>query len=229
MSETENDKTSASRQAQKKGKLTKAELKRQEAFELTKADLESKGYVCHEKIFGPLYANVMAFVVMLPYVAVMVALYFVFNGFTNPFGKGFDFWSFEGSLLLLLLAMVVCLFIHEGIHGICFAFFARKKWKAVSFGFNVAALAPYCTTNEPLTKKQYIVAAVMPTLWLGCAVSLIAGNTFLLILSVCMTIGGGGDFLMIYALLKIRTKGKDILFYDHPTAIGSYYFVNVSS
>lgn len=212
---------------QKEKKLTAAEQRRAEAFAKVRAELEAQGYACTEKTFGAVYANVMAIVVMLPYAAVMVAAFILFNGLKNSFHLSETLWLFELELLLLMVGMVACLFVHELIHGICFAAFAKDGWKSVAFGFNRAALAPYCTTSEPLTKRQYLVALVMPTVFLGFllgAAGIATGNGFVFLLSVIMLFGGGGDFLMIYSLLKIKTDGRDILFFDHPTAIGSCRF-----
>lgn len=213
--------------------LTENEKIRWEKFNQTKADFESKGYKCIEKTMGTLYVNIMAVVVMLPYFILTVVLYewrHDFNWFSF-FGVAEDLQDlllYFAKLILFMLIIFVFLFVHEGIHGICFAKFAKKGKKAVSFGFNKAAFAPYCTTDEPLTRRQYIAAAIMPTVFLGFIPSLIAiynGSVFALIIGVIMTFGGGGDFLMIYKLLAFKSESKDLFFMDSPTEIGSYIFV----
>ena len=213
-----------------KEELTEAEKKRAEVFNQIRTDLESQGYVCHEKILTPTYANTMSIVYMLPFAALMIVLYCIHN---KVFSTKFDFkstsiWVYEFRLFLSVLGMTACIFLHEFIHGIFFAIFAKNGWKSVSFGFNKAAFSPYCTTKETLTKKQYIIAAVMPTIVLGFALGAAAifiGNVWFFAVTVVMVFGGGGDFIMIHNLLKIKSKGKDVLFFDHPTAIGSYFFV----
>ena len=167
---------------------------------------------------------------MMPFALLFIVLYCIHNDiFSKQIDlKSFSIWAFELRLLLSLVGMVICLVAHELIHGIFFGIFAKNGWKSVSFGFNKAAFAPYCTTKETLTKKQYIIAAVMPTVVLGFALGAVAifiGNAWFFLVTIFMIFGGGGDFIMIHNLLKIKSKGKDILFFDHPTAIGSYYFV----
>ncbi len=213
-----------------KTELTEAEKRRQADFDVIRSQLEAEGYTCHEKILTPVYANTMSIVYMLPFALLFIVLYCIHNDiFSKQIDlKSFSIWAFELRLLLSLVGMVICLFAHELIHGIFFGIFAKNGWKSVSFGFNKAAFAPYCTTKETLTKKQYIIAAVMPTVVLGFALGAVAifiGNTWFFLVTIFMIFGGGGDFIMIHNLLKIKSKEKDILFFDHPTAIGSYYFV----
>ena len=213
-----------------KEKLTESEKKRAETFNELRTELESQGYVCYEKILTPTYANTMSIVYTLPFAALMIVLYCIHNKvFSAKIDfKSFSIWTFELKLLLSLVGMVICMVAHELIHGIFFGIFAKNGWKSVSFGFNKAAFAPYCTTKEILTKSQYIIAAVMPTIVLGFALGAAAifiGNVWFFAVTVVMVFGGGGDFIMIHNLLKIKSKGKDVLFFDHPTAIGSYFFV----
>lgn len=213
-----------------KTELTEAEKQRQADFEVVRSQLEADGYTCHEKILTPVYANTMSIVYMLPFALLFIVLYCLYNGvFSKQIDfKSFSIWAFELRLLLVIVGMVICMVAHELIHGLFFGIFAKNGWKSVSFGFNKAAFAPYCTTKETLTKKQYIIAAVMPTIVLGFALGAVAifiGNVWFFAVTVVMVFGGGGDFIMIHNLLKIKSKGKDVLFFDHPTAIGSYFFV----
>lgn len=62
----------------KQRKLTVKEQKRLEIIIEKRTRLEAEGYTYHEKILGALYVNVMAVIVMLPYVALLYIL-FLFN------------------------------------------------------------------------------------------------------------------------------------------------------
>ena len=118
--------------------------------------------------------------------------------------------------------------IHELIHGICYANSSSGGWKSVEFGFNTSAFAPYCVCLEPLTKKAYILTMLMPTVILGfipCILGSVIGNSFIFLLGLTLVFGGGGDFLMTYNLLKVKTKGLDAMFIDHPTEVGSMIFM----
>ena len=188
--------------------------------------LEAEGYICHEKILGALYVNVMAVIVMLPYVALLYIL-FLFNNV----GTKISFSLLNSpiaNLAAIFIIFAVLIVLHELIHGIFFAHSIPSHWKAVEFGFNPVAFAPYCTCLEPLSKKSHIISAIMPTIFLGFLPSIIAvfsGNAFLFVIGLVMILSGGGDFLMIYNLLKINSKKYDVLFLDHPTEIGSLIFI----
>ena len=105
--------------------------------------------------------------------------------------------------------------------------FAKKHFHSIEFGVIWQALTPYCTCSEPLSKWQYIIGAAMPTLILGFALSAAAvcfGNPELTALSVMMIFSGGGDGLIILKLMLHRTKGKTVVYYDHPYECGVVAF-----
>ena len=65
--------------------------------------------------------------------------------------------SWRGAdFVLIFLFCLLLIFVHELIHGITWAVFAKKGRKAISFGFIPQYLTPYCTCNEPLKKGEYI-------------------------------------------------------------------------
>ena len=128
-------------------------------------------------------------------------------------------------LFLLALALLTCL--HELIHGLFWGLSAKGGFHAVSFGFMVQYLTPYCTCKEPLPRWAYVLGALAPTLVLGVLPYLAAlclGSWPLFLLSVLMILGGGGDMLIIGKLLAFRCP-KDTIFLDHPYQGGLVAFV----
>ena len=207
--------------AKKEQKLTEKEQKRLEIYEQKAKALEEQGYTKKLMMVSPLMANLGSLLVTLPFVILYVALFLVICG-AEPFSHIRSFTP----IFLFLLCYIVLIVLHELIHGFTWKLCLKEK-SIIEFGFNKAAFAPYCACTAPLTKSQYILGAIMPTLWLGFllgVVSIYASNAFLLVLSCGMLIGGGGDFLMIINLLKNRVQTKDVLYYDHPTQIGSVMF-----
>ena len=215
-------------------KLTKKEQKRLELIYQEREKLETEGYEYSEKLFGGLFVNIVSILVMLPYAALMVGLFAFFNlSDESPMEsfrlRHFDFFP---SLSVFCLAytggVIVMMIIHELIHGICYASSVSGGWKSVEFGFNTAAVAPYCVCLEPLTKKAYIITMLMPTVILGfipCIIGSVIGKSFVFLLGFTLVFGGGGDFLMTYNLLTVKTNGFDAVFIDHPTEIGSMIFM----
>ena len=134
-----------------------------------------------------------------------------------------DFYIFVcmGSFLLGIA-------IHELIHGIFFAKYAKNGFKSIKFGILWKVLAPYCHCKEPLTVQQYLTAVIMPTIILGifpAIISLFIGDALLLIFGIIFTFGGAGDMLIFYSL---RKANKTDLVMDHPSEIGCYLFRKIN-
>lgn len=205
-------------------KLTEKEQKRLEVFEEKSSQLESQGYKKSLLLLSPLSANLGSLLITLPIVVVFVAGCILFNkGIKLPENlRAFSLYYF-----ITIILSFVGIVIHELIHGLFWAIQNPIHGKAISFGFNKKLFAPYCTCSEPLTKSAYIIGALMPVTILGFIpgiISIFSGNIFIMIFSVLMILGGGGDLLIILKLLRFKTDSKDILYYDHPTECGTAVF-----
>ncbi|MBE5876188.1 MAG: DUF3267 domain-containing protein [Lachnospiraceae bacterium] len=202
----------------KEKKLSKAELKRREAFEKKKGEYEAQGYQTQLLKIGALEANVFAVILAIPFI---IGFVFWYQAAGNSFET--EAVEFYIAFLVLLVLMVV----HELIHGITFSLMAENGWKSVSFGIMLSSLTPYCNCNQPMKKGQMIIAALMPTVILGFLPAVIAvmnGSSFLLYVSMLMIIGGGGDFLIVINLLRYKSLAKEVIFLDHPYEIGTVVF-----
>lgn len=128
-------------------------------------------------------------------------------------------WQF--AKLLLWVAIGICL--HELVHGIFFALYAKNGFKSIKFGvLTQPVFAFYCHCSEPLKVAQYMVAAIMPLIVTGILPAIIAvlnGDLILLMAAYILTVGAIGDLMMIQILMK---ESKDSYVLDHPTDIGFY-------
>lgn len=200
--------------------LTAAELARKAAFEQTEEEMKQNGYTAHDLTFDATQANLLAIVITIPIALLLFVAYFAKNGLV----------SFRLSLFQILLFLVVMLglfVIHELIHGITWAIFAKDHWKSISFGILMPQGNPYCTCNAPLKKSEYVLGGIMPTLLLGLLPALIGIQTgifSIFLMGVLMTIGGGGDLLLIQKLLRYKPKGREVIYLDHPHEIGLIAF-----
>lgn len=205
--------------------LTLAEKKRKADFEKVCEEMEQRGYLKKDMTFDILQANVLAVIIMLPFVLVVSGIYFLIN----PIGS-FDLsFSFRGYIVFLL-ALIFLTVLHEVIHGLTWGFFAQGHLHAINFGVIWKALTPYCTCTEPLTKWQYVVGVVMPTLIVGfvpAVIAVVIGNSWLMALSAVMILAGGGDFLILWKILLFKSQNKEILYYDHPYECGFVVFEKV--
>ena len=204
----------------KERKLTPAEQKRKENFEKICEKMAQNGYVRKDLTVGILQANIFAILIMLPFIAVTWIIYRAVNPDSSIYLS-------LGTIMILFLAMLLLTVLHEAIHGLTWSIFAKSHFKAIRFGIIWEALTPYCTCADPLTKSQYMIGSAMPTLILGfgpAAVAVIFGSFPLLVLSLLMIFGGGGDFLILLKMLFYRTKNKEVLYYDHPYECGVVAF-----
>lgn len=199
-------------------KLTKAELKRKEAFDKMAAKLATEGYT--QKIIKLNYVeiNVLTLLVAIPFMIPFLVVFLLMGNKFNSDGTA----SFTA-----LIAFLVLIVVHEILHGIAFSRFASDGWKSVSFGFNAKYFCPYCNCLQPLKKKPMIICALVPTIVLGFGfgiAAVISGSTLLLMISFLNIAGGGGDLLITLKLLLYKTECNDVLFIDHPYEIGTAVF-----
>lgn len=164
-----------------------------------------------------LYSCVFAIPVILLYGVAFVLMW------------GINFRNFEGNQLLSnvvfwVFGFILGIVLHELIHGIVFARYAKRGFKSIKFGILWKMLTPYCHCKEPLQVKYYRLALVMPAVVLGFIpflVSLFLGNFSLLIFAGIMTTSAIGDFMIIHLLRK--EKSTDWV-EDHPTEVGCFIY-----
>lgn len=130
--------------------------------------------------------------------------------------------SSVADIFWFLLAMVLGIPIHEGIHGLTWGLVNKGGFRHVSFGVIWKYLTPYCHYSEPMTRGRYIAGALMPCLILSiipAVASLFNGNIFWLIFGIIYISGAAGDLWMTWLMLK---EPKDAMFLDHPSEAGFY-------
>ena len=203
---------------EKEKKLTEAEQKRAERFARISEEMTQQGYTRHDLTIGIGKANLFAVLLLIPLAVIGYGLYFLVH-------RSLDFSS--SHFLLMLVAFLVLIVVHELIHGVCWSIFTPHHFKDVEFGVMRSSLTPYCTCLVPLGKKQYIFGAVMPLLVLGILpmiTAIIIGNPDLLFLGILMADGGAGDIMIIRRILGYRSGAKEIVYMDHPTEAGGVVF-----
>ena len=127
------------------------------------------------------------------------------------------------NTLLFILILFLGIVLHELVHGVMFSIYSQKKWKSVSFGFMWKYLMPYCSCDECLAYKPYVLSGIMPTIIVGFlpyVIALLLGSNALMQFSFYMILGGGGDMYIIYTIRKY----KKAIFVDHPTKGGCVAF-----
>ncbi len=225
-------KTAPAETGKKPRKLSAAEKRRSAAFEATAASMAKQGYTREDLTIGLVQANVMAFMVMAPFVVVLTVFYLLINpqGFFAPGsdGVGEVLFDFSFSLIVFAVGILVLAVVHEAIHGLVWGLCAERRFRAIEFGVIWEMVTPYCTCSDPLRRWQYVLGAAMPTVVLGfipAVVAAFAHNPLLFALAIVMVLGGGGDALIIIKMLRHRTPaGSSTVYYDHPCECGLVAF-----
>ena len=204
-------------------KITEAEKKRTERFKEKVAILKSQGYEESKHTVDVVKANILAMLIMLPFVAVIAVPYLIRNGI--PQRAAFSTYLLYLALFIFLAMAEMA--VHEGIHGLTWGLLSPDGFSTIEFGLIKEYLTPYCYCGTPLTRGQYIIGSMMPTLVLGFIqgiVAILTGNFLIFILSVFLIIGGGGDFLIDWLLIRYKKKYSELILMDHPTELGFVAF-----
>ncbi|MBQ3079883.1 MAG: DUF3267 domain-containing protein [Clostridia bacterium] len=202
----------------KERKLSKAELARKEAFEKLTDKLAAQGYTYNLLGISGSDVNSKSLLVMLPIAALFVLLYWLL---------GHTLYYDSVELLIAVAAFFVLIAVNEGLHGIAWAFFAKGKFKTLSFGITRGSFNPYCTCSEALKKHQLLIGFLMPFIVLGVGfgiAAMLTGSMLLLMMTVLNLTGCGGDWLIAEKLIKYKTDSTDVLFINHPYEFGTAVF-----
>lgn len=210
---------------EKTRKLNKVELKRKAIFEEREESLIKEGYEKKELTIGVVMANVMALLIMIPVIDLIFRVYSKINGGFEIITEGFM------DIIIFLIILILLITFHELIHGITWAIYSNNHFRDIEFGVIWSMLTPYCTCKSELTRKQYILGAIMPTIILGIIpafVAIIFQIDILLLHSLLMILAGGGDVIIVSKLLLHREKGKESMYLDHPYKCGVVVFEKAS-
>ena len=134
------------------------------------------------------------------------------------------FGEFADWHIYFFILLIVGIVVHELIHGIVFACFAKSGWKSIRFGIMRKMFTPYCHCNEPMHIPGYMLGAMMPCIILGIIPSVVAlciGSLPLLLLGIFFIAAAAGDIWMTWLLTKENPKS---LVLDHPSEAGFYVF-----
>ena len=170
-------------------------------------------------VWANVFAAILFFVVLLLSSA---AWYFVwgiptFENFPIQFIPNHDILL---TFLIVFVALMTGIVLHELIHGLTWAYFAKKGFKSIRFGILWEMLTPYCHCSEPLTVRQYCIGALMPLVVLGViplALAYPLKSILLLGWGILFVSAAAGDILIAW---KIRKEPATSMVLDHPKEAG---------
>lgn len=164
-------------------------------------------------------ANVFAVVIMVVSTIVLLVPFFMIWSERKPFSEMFGGLGDWGTMLILMFVGIV---VHELIHGMTWACYAKSGWRSISFGVMWKLLTPYCHCDEPMRIPGYMMGAMMPCIVLGvlpAIVALFIGSLPLLAWGIFFIAAAAGDIWMTWLLTKEDPKS---LVLDHPSEAGFY-------
>lgn len=158
--------------------------------------------------------NIYSFLMIIPITTI----------FFFPFILIWDFETFDVGrkefMHLLLFVFIFGIIIHELLHGITWAIFAKKGFRSIKFGVN--GLTPYCHCKEPLKVQHYRLGGIMPLIIMGiipAIAGLVLGNGLFLCVGIFFSWTAGGDIMSLFMLQKFD---KNTMVSDHPDKLGFY-------
>lgn len=128
------------------------------------------------------------------------------------------------GFLLFTAVVVIGIVLHELIHGITWALFAKKGFKSIRFGVLWKLLTPYCHCTEPLKIKHYLLGAVTPAIFLGFVpgiAGIAVGNYPVTLFGIFFIVAAIGDFMIVHLLKNEKTNDYA---QDHPSEAGCFVF-----
>ncbi|MCF6225447.1 MAG: DUF3267 domain-containing protein [Xanthomonadales bacterium] len=124
----------------------------------------------------------------------------------------------------IFILLIVGIILHELIHGLTWARFAKKGFRSIKFGVLWEMLTPYCHCTEPLKVKHYIIGALAPAIILGfipAIIAMIIGSIGLLVFGIFFIMAATGDFVIINLIKK---ENMNDLIQDHSSEAGCYIY-----
>jgi hypothetical protein len=159
-------------------------------------------------------ANLIVMFISIPVVILQFAIFLTQHGTESL--------RLTWSPVVLILAVLLGIVIHELIHGLSWALFGRKPFSAIKFGVQWKTLTPYAHLTEPVEVNAYRLGAFMPGFILGIlpyVLSVILGRGDLFWFGLVHTSAAGGDWLILWLIRNLKV-GMQVE--DHPTNAGCY-------
>lgn len=203
--------------------MTKDEKKRLDIFNKISEDLINKGYTISERPMGMVKANILTITILGPLMYLILKLY----GHLYSPDDLTHLLASPRALLLVGIEILALALVHELLHGLTWSFYTPNGFKDIAFGFMWKYLSPYCSCMVPLKRREYLLGILMPLFVLGIGptiAGLVFGSGLVTLIGSIFIVGAGGDLIMAYLLMSYKTKGDELLVYDHPTTLAMRFF-----
>ena len=205
---------------EKARKLSPAEEKRLERFEVTSEKMAEEGFRRTDLTVSIMEANRFGLFLLVPLFLIGGGLFYLRNGWGAWEGIFTPFLRFAAY-------MVTFVVLHEAIHGLSWSLFCPNGFKDVQFGVMKQYLTPYCTCLVPLSKGAYIFGALMPLVILGIVpiiAGIVTGDWSVELMGIIMADSAAGDIMIVRDILRYKSTAEEVVYIDHPTQAGGVIF-----
>ena len=171
-------------------------------------------------------ANQLGIIILIPVLVVFTGIHaFLWgNNMLDYFRVDFSPIKILRDGFLFFIAFLIGIALHELIHGISFALFAKRGFRSIRFGILWRHLTPYCHCTEPLQIRHYIFGALTPAVILGlipAVTGLIIGKYLVTFFGIMFIVAAIGDFMIVKLLWN--EKPTDYA-QDHPSEAGCFVY-----
>ncbi len=122
------------------------------------------------------------------------------------------------QLLLLMVAFLVGVILHELLHAIGWMTAGRVEWHDIKFG--VKSMTPYTHCKVPVSASVYRFSVLLPGIvlglipgWIGCMVN----SFWWVVFGIAMFTSAAGDLMIIWLLRDLPSTAQIL---DHPSKMG---------
>lgn len=168
-------------------------------------------------------ANLVSVAILVVSAVVFYGIFFLIWDYKDWFDSenlGGSMDQFGTKYIMLIVVLIVGTVVHELIHGLTWAKYAKSGFKSISFGVMWKMLTPYCHCSEPLKVSHYSIGALMPLIILGIIPSVTAiclKSLFWLTMGILFIAAASGDIMITW---NLRKEDKENMVLDHPTEAG---------
>jgi hypothetical protein len=130
---------------------------------------------------------------------------------------------------IFLPAIVVGTVVHEGLHGLGWAFFGRLRFRTIRYGFNWKTVTPFAHCPVALPASAYRAGTALPGIALGlfpALAAIITGNGFMIIFAAFFLGAASGDLLCLWIMRGIPAQTP---VRDHPSRAGCLVEVPITT
>lgn len=179
-----------------------------------------------KETISPLKANLLSFVLLFVATIVCGGLFVLALYLNDSLNVEFVISTMHPNIarwafyLLVAVILVVGMLVHELIHGIAWAIFAKNGFKSISFGANWRQMILYCHCSEPLKVRHYAIGALAPLFILGiipAIVGIIILNPYWELFGIAFIACAIGDIMVAW---KLRKENPENTILDHPSEPG---------